>query len=68
VVAQVRKRLKLSKQAVKKFEGEIFNLRKLRVNELEIKKQYQIKISNRFVALEKLSYSEDTERVWENIK
>ena len=45
---------------------ERFNLRKL--NELEVTKEYQIKISNRFAALENLSYSEDTDRAWENIK
>ena len=30
-------------------------------------KQYQIKISNRFAALENLSDSEDINRAWENI-
>jgi hypothetical protein len=38
------------------------------VNELEVKKQYHIKISNRFTALKNLSASEDVDRVWENIK
>jgi hypothetical protein len=42
-----------------------FNLRKL--NELEFRKQYQIKISNRFAALENLNVSEDINRAWENI-
>jgi len=37
-----------------------FNLRKL--TEMEIRKQYQIKISNRFSALEKLNDSEDINR------
>ena len=37
--------------------GERFNLRKL--NELEVTKQYQIEISNRFAALENVSDSED---------
>ena len=41
------------KQAAQKFDKERFNLRKL--NELEIKKQYQINISNRLAALENLS-------------
>jgi hypothetical protein len=45
---------------------ERFNLRKL--NELEIRKQYQIKISNKFVDLENLSDCEDINRAWENIK
>jgi hypothetical protein len=43
-----------------------FNLRKL--NELEVRKEYQIKISNRSPALEILSFSEDLIRMWENIK
>jgi hypothetical protein len=45
---------------------ERFNIRKL--NELVVRKQYQIKISNRFAALENVSYSEDIGRAWENIK
>ena len=45
---------------------ERFNLRKL--SELNVSKQYQIKISNRFAALENLIYSEDTNGPWENIK
>jgi hypothetical protein len=38
VVAKVRGRLELSKQAAQKFDGERFNLRKL--NELKVKKRY----------------------------
>ena len=45
---------------------ERFNLGKL--NELEVRKQYQIKISDWFAALENLSYGEDIDRAWENIK
>ena len=56
----------VSKQAAQKFVVEIFNLRKL--NEQEVRKQYQIKTSNRFAALENLSESKDINRVWENIK
>ena len=56
----------VSKQAAQKFGGERFNLRKLK--ELEVRKQYQIEISNRFAALEKLSDDEDIIRDWENIK
>jgi hypothetical protein len=43
-----------------------FNLRKL--SELEVRKQYQIKISNRFAALENLNDSEDINRAWKNMK
>ena len=42
------------------------NLRQL--NELEAMKQYEIEISDRFVAQEILSDSEDINRVWKNIK
>jgi len=45
---------------------ERFNLKKL--SELEVRKQCQIKISNRFAALENLSDSKDVNRAWENIK
>jgi putative IMPACT (imprinted ancient) family translation regulator len=43
-----------------------FYFRKL--NELEVRKHYQIKISNRLAALKNLNYSEDINRAWENIK
>ena len=66
MVAKVRERLTVSKQAAQKFDGERFNLRKL--NELDIMKQYQIEITNRFAALENLSDNEDIQRAWENIK
>jgi hypothetical protein len=39
-----------------------------KLNELEVRKQYQIKISNRFAALNNFSDSEDINRAWENIK
>jgi hypothetical protein len=44
---------------------ERFNLKKQ--SELEVRKQYQIKISNRFTALDN-NYSKDINRAWENIK
>jgi hypothetical protein len=46
------KDLAVSKQAAQTFEGERFYLRKL--NELEVGKQYQIEITNRFAAYENL--------------
>ena len=49
VVAKVRKRLAVCKQAAQKFDVERFNLRKL--NKLELRKQYQIKISSKFAVL-----------------
>jgi len=62
VVENVRKRLTVSKQKAGKFNGEIFNLRKLK--ELEVKKQYQTEVTNRFAALENLSDDEDINRAW----
>ena len=50
VVAKVRERLAVIKQAAQKSDGGRFNLRKL--NDLEVRKQYQIEITNRFAALE----------------
>ena len=66
VVVKVRETLAVSKQEAQKFDGERFNLRKL--NELEVRKQYQIEITNRFAALENLSDSEGINKAWENIK
>ena len=66
VVAKLRERLAVRKQAAQKFEGEWFNLRKLK--KLEVKENYQIEITNRFAALENLNVDEDVNRVWENIK
>ena len=60
VVAKVRERLAVRKQAAQKLEGERFNLRKL--NERQVRTQYQIEITNRFAALENLN------RAWENTK
>ena len=65
VVAKVRERLAVSKQAAQKFDGERFNLRKL--NELEVRKHYQIEITNRFAALENLSDGKDINKARENI-
>jgi hypothetical protein len=57
VVAKVRERLTVNKHAAQKFYGERFNIRKL--NELDVRKHYQIEVSNRFSALENLSDSKD---------
>jgi len=42
------------------------NLSKL--NELKVRKQYQVEITNRFAALENLNEDEDVNRIWGNIK
>jgi hypothetical protein len=59
-------KLAVSKQGAQKFDVERFNLKKL--SELEVRKEYQLKISNRFTALGNLNVSEDINRAWENIK
>ena len=66
MVAKVRKRLAVRKQAAQKLDGEIFNPRKL--NKLEVRKQYQIEFTNRFAALENLRDGKDINRTWKNIK
>jgi hypothetical protein len=60
VVANVTERLAVSKQAALRFDVKKFNLREL--SELEMRKEYQIKISNKFSALESFSVNEDTNR------
>jgi bifunctional DNA-binding transcriptional regulator/antitoxin component of YhaV-PrlF toxin-antitoxin module len=66
VVAKVRERLSARKQAAQKTDVERFNLKKL--SEMEVRRQFQIEISNRFEALENLNDSEDVNRAWENIR
>jgi len=56
----------VGKQAAQRFDRQRFNLRKL--NEPEIREQYQIEIKNRFAALENSDDDEDVNRNWENIK
>jgi hypothetical protein len=66
VVAKVRERLALSKQAAQTLDGERFQLKNL--NKMEVRTQHEIEISNRSTTLENLSDSEDTNRDCENIK
>ena len=57
VIAKVRERLTVCKQAAESFDRQRFNLRKL--NELEVRKQYEIEITNRYAALENLNDDEE---------
>ena len=57
VIANVRERLAVGKQAAQRFDRQRFNLRKL--NELEVRKQYEIEITNRYAALENLNDDEE---------
>ena len=65
MTAKVRKRLAVGKQAAQRFDRQRFNLKKL--NEPEVRKQYQIEITSRFAALENLNDNEDVDRTSENI-
>jgi hypothetical protein len=58
--------LAISKRAAQKFNVQRCNFRK--TNELEVRKQYEIEITNRFANLEKLNDSEDINRPWEIIQ
>ena len=66
MIAKVRERLAVGKQATQRFDRQRFNLRKL--NEPEVREHYQIEITNRFAALENVNDEEDVNRTWEHIK
>jgi hypothetical protein len=52
VAVKSRQRLSVSKRAALKYDMETFNFKKL--NDWGVKEQYQVKILNRFAALENL--------------
>jgi hypothetical protein len=66
VVAKVRERLAVGKRAAQKIDMERFNLKKL--NEEDVKEQYQVTTRNKFAALENLEYSGDINGAWDNIR
>jgi DNA polymerase elongation subunit (family B) len=66
MAVKFRERLAVCKQAAKKFDVEKLNRRKR--NELEVRKQYQIKVFKSFTALQNLNDNEDINRAWKNIK
>ena len=53
VIAKVRERLAAGKQAAQRLDRQRFNLSKL--NDLEVRKQFQIDITNMFAAFENLN-------------
>ena len=61
-----QRRLAARKQATHKFDVERYNLRKL--GQLKVRKQYHIKVSKRFAALEDLNDGEDVNRTWGTLK
>jgi len=60
VIAKDRERLAVGRQAAQRFDKQRFNLRKL--NEPDVREQYQIEITNRFAALENLNDDKDIDR------
>jgi hypothetical protein len=65
VVAKLRERISVSKQARQKFDLERFDLKKL--NDIEVKVKYQVEISNCSTALEYSDESLDINNVWGSI-
>jgi hypothetical protein len=65
VVEKVRERLAVSKRAAQKVDTERFNVKKL--NEGDVKEQYQVTIRNKFAALENVKDNGDVNRAWDNI-
>jgi len=63
VVSKVRERLAVSKQEAQKFDMERFTLKKL--SESEVRKEYEINISNTFEPFENLNDTEDINGAWE---
>jgi hypothetical protein len=66
IVAKVREKLAVSKQAAQKIYMKRFNVKKL--NKGDVKEKYQVTIRNKFAALENLEDSVDINRAWDNIR
>jgi flagellar biosynthesis/type III secretory pathway chaperone len=66
VVAKVRDRLAVRKQAAQKIDMKRFILKKLYKG--DVKEQYQVTIRNKFTALENLEDNGDTNMAWDNIR
>jgi hypothetical protein len=66
VIAKVRERLAVSKQAAQKIDMQRLNVKKL--NEGDVKEQYQVTIRNKFAALGNLEDSGDINRALDNIR
>jgi hypothetical protein len=62
----VRERLAVSKRAAQEIGMERFNVSKL--NEGDVKGQYQVTIRNKFTNLGNLEDSGDINRAWDNIR
>jgi hypothetical protein len=65
VVAKVRERLAVNKQRSQRCHTERFNLKKL--NDVQVKEQFRVEVSNRFAALEDLDTEVEINSAWETI-
>jgi hypothetical protein len=65
IISWLQKLETVSKQMAHKFDMERFNLKHL--NDMKVKEQYSVKISNRFAALENLD-DLDISGAWESKK
>jgi hypothetical protein len=65
-VGKLRERISVSKRARQKFDLERFDMKKL--DNIVVKEEYQVEISNRFAALESLDESFDINNAWESIR
>jgi hypothetical protein len=66
VAAKLRERLSVIERVAQKFDMQRFDLWKL--NDAEVKEQYQVKITNRFAALKNCDNNVDINTAWENIR
>jgi hypothetical protein len=66
VVAKRKEKILVSKQTRQNFRLERFDLKK--VDDVEVKEKYQVEISNRFAALERLDESFDINNASESIR
>jgi hypothetical protein len=65
VMAKLRERISVSKQARHKFDVERFDLKKL--NDVDVKEKYQVEISNTLANLESLDESFDINNPKDNV-
>jgi hypothetical protein len=65
VVAKVRERLAVNKRAAQKVGTERFSVK---LNEGDVKEQYQVTFRNKFTPLENLEDSGDINRAWDTIR
>jgi hypothetical protein len=66
VAVKLGERPSASERVAEKLDMQRCDLRKL--NDAEVKEQYQVKIKNRFAALENFDDNMDMNRAWENIR